>query len=148
MLASLWRGSTLFCTLEGKSQNLFGCKNRSMRSRLFSYYPGYSLLYDDITKTHVDKIEFPECRQIINYLGSRGYFFLSTLIVRCEAASTRCEAPRGKQPSREPYQTASTVYFIKGILRTDIWGQGNYKGGQCLVNRYIYFLDVCSCLWK
>ena len=27
-------------------------------------------------------------------------------------------------PSREPYQTVSTVYFILGILRTDLWSQG------------------------
>ena len=25
--------------------------------------------------------------------------------------------------SREPYQTVSTVYFILGILRTDLWSQ-------------------------
>ena len=31
-------------------------------------------------------------------------------------------ATRG--PSREPYQTVSTVYFILGILRTDLWSQG------------------------
>ena len=31
-------------------------------------------------------------------------------------------ATRG--PSREPYQTISTVYFILGILRTDLWSQG------------------------
>ena len=31
-------------------------------------------------------------------------------------------ATRG--PSWEPYQTISTVYFILGILRTDLWSQG------------------------
>ena len=52
LLASLRRGSTLFCTIAGESQNLFRCKNRSMRSLLFSHYPGYSLLNpcDDITQ--------------------------------------------------------------------------------------------------
>ena len=50
LLASRRRGSTLLFTIAGKSQNLFGCKNRSMRSRLFSYYQGYSLLCDDITQ--------------------------------------------------------------------------------------------------
>ena len=29
------------------------------------------------------------------------------------------------KPSREPYQTVSTVYFILGILRTDLWSQGS-----------------------
>ena len=27
-------------------------------------------------------------------------------------------------PSREPYQTVSTVYFLLGIMRTDLWSQG------------------------
>ena len=50
---------------------------------------------------------------------------------RGEAPSTRREAPRDvnerrkKRPSREPYQTVSTVYFIQGIIRTDFWRQGN-----------------------
>ena len=46
------------------------------------------------------------------------------LIVRGEAPSTRLEAPREKKPSLEPYQTASTVYFILGILSKDFWNQG------------------------
>ena len=41
-------------------------------------------------------------------------FFLSILMVRGEAASTKREAPR--EASRELYQTLSTVYFILGIL--------------------------------
>jgi len=52
-------------------------------------------------------------------------FFLSILIVCGEAASTRREAPIEKNsPSREPYQTVSTVYFILGISRMDLWSQG------------------------
>ena len=27
-------------------------------------------------------------------------------------------------PSREPYQTVSTVNFLLGIMRTDLWSQG------------------------
>ena len=50
LLANLSRGSTLFCKKAGKSQNVFGCKNWSLRSRLFSYYLGCSLLCDDITQ--------------------------------------------------------------------------------------------------
>ena len=50
LLANPSRGSTLFCKKAGKSQNVFGCKNWSMRSRLFSYYLGYSLVCDDITQ--------------------------------------------------------------------------------------------------
>jgi len=49
--------------------------------------------------------------------------FSSILIVGGEAASTKREAPREKN-NREPYQTVSTVYFILGVLRTDLWSQG------------------------
>ena len=28
-----------------------------------------------------------------------------------------------ESPSREPYRTVRTVYFILGILRTDLWSQ-------------------------
>ena len=56
-------------------------------------------------------------------------FFLTILMVRGEAASTKREAPREKNnvlsPSGEPYQTVSTVYFILGILRTDLWSQSS-----------------------
>ena len=56
-------------------------------------------------------------------------FFLTILMVRSEAASTKREAPREKNnvlsPSGEPYQTVSTVYFILGILRTDLWSQSS-----------------------
>ena len=48
-------------------------------------------------------------------LGSRGYFFLLTLMVRGETASTRREAARGAF-----LQTVSRVYFILGIWRTDL----------------------------
>ena len=51
----------------------------------------------------------------------RIFVFLSILMVRSEAASTR---PKASVQSREPYQTESTVYFILGILRTDLWSQG------------------------
>ena len=47
----------------------------------------------------------------------RIFFFLSIQMIRGEAASTRRE---------EPYQTVSTVYFILGILRTDLWSQGKF----------------------
>ena len=61
----------------------------------------------------------------VGTLGSRGYFFLSILMVRGEAASTRRSAPREKITSREPYQTVSPVYFIFCILKRDLWSQGN-----------------------
>ena len=38
---------------------------------------------------------------------------------------TSTSAERNKSPSREPYQTVSTFYFILGILRTDFCSQGN-----------------------
>ena len=57
-------GSAVFCTIAGKSQNLFGWKNRSMRSRLFSYYQGYSILCDDITQNARGwDWEIPGCKQ-------------------------------------------------------------------------------------
>ena len=43
--------------------------------------------------------------------------------------SSMGEAPREKNnvlsPSWEPYQTVSAVYFILGILRTDLWSQSS-----------------------
>ena len=50
-------------------------------------------------------------------------------MVRGEAASTKREALREKNnvlsPSREPYETVSTVYFILGTLRKDLWSQSS-----------------------
>ena len=45
----------------------------------------------------------------------------SELISRLEMRLLAC-VTRG--PSREPYQTISTVYFLLGILRTDLWSRG------------------------
>ena len=45
-------------------------------------------------------------------------FFLTILMARGEAVSTGAT-------SREPYQIVSTVYFLLGILRTDLWSQGS-----------------------
>ena len=41
-----------------------------------------------------------------------------------ETAHERPLAPRVRGPSRKPYQTVSMVYFILGILRTDLWSKG------------------------
>ena len=50
-------------------------------------------------------------------------------MVRGEAASAKREALREKNsvlsPSREPSETVSTVYFILGTLRTDLWSQSS-----------------------
>ena len=76
-------------------------------------------------------------------------FFLSILMVRGEAASMRREASRGKnnRSSLEPYQTVSTVYFILGILRTDLWSQGTgsaiAKAIKNLVKRAVLYV-VCE----
>ena len=51
----------------------------------------------------------------MNTLGSTGYFFL------IDTDRSRREAPREK---REPYETLSTVYFILGIFKTDLWSHG------------------------
>ena len=72
----------------------------------------------------IQELEFV-CSLIPGFQGV--FFFFSILMqVRGEAASTMCEAPREKNiTSREPYKTVSTVYFILGILRTDLRSQGN-----------------------
>ena len=41
-----------------------------------------------------------------------------------ELRMTKNKSRLKKITSREPYQTVSTVYFILGILRTDLWSQG------------------------
>ena len=50
-------------------------------------------------------------------------------MVRGEAASRKREALREKNnvlsPSREPYETVSTVYFNLGTLRKDLWSQSS-----------------------
>ena len=57
------------------------------------------------------------CEVVAIYLpwAREDIFFLLTLMVRGETASTRREAPRGAF-----LQTVSRVYFILGILRTDL----------------------------
>ena len=59
----------------------------------------------------------------------RIFFLIDTNVPRRSCVNKRREtsrsAERNKSPSREPYQTVSTVYFILGILRTDFWRQGN-----------------------
>ena len=42
-------------------------------------------------------------------------------------------------PSREPYQTISTVYFILGILRTGPWSQAR-KVYEVVLDRAINFV--------
>ena len=48
----------------------------------------------------------------------------------CVSKSVRLILGEISAPSREPYQTVSAVYFILGILITDLWSQGT--------SRYIY----------
>ena len=57
-------------------------------------------------------------------LGSRGYFFLSILMVRGQAASTRREAPSEKNNVSGALSNRNHG-FILGILGTDLWSQGN-----------------------
>ena len=45
----MW-ASTLFSTIAGKSQNLSGVRSGACAVDWFSYYPGYSLLCNDITQ--------------------------------------------------------------------------------------------------
>ena len=54
-------------------------------------------------------------------------------------------------PSREPYQTVSTVYFTLGILRMDLWSQGikrraykQERGENCFFAQETQFLFTPS----
>ena len=58
--------------------------------------------------------------QIFDYPGFQRIFFLIDTDGQ-RGAKRRKE----KITSRERYQTVSTVYFILGILGTDLWSQGN-----------------------
>ena len=49
--------------------------------------------------------------------------------------------------SREPYQTVSTVYFILGILRTDLWSQRTIERSaasacQLILSFWLYFKNM------
>ena len=57
----------------------------------------------------------------MNTLGSRGYFFL---IDTDRSRRSRVNEARSAERKKEPYQTLSTVYFILGIFKTDLWSHG------------------------
>ena len=52
-------------------------------------------------------------------LGSRGYFFLNNIDGSGWSRVNEVKR-RENTPSRNLYQTESTIYFILGILRTDL----------------------------
>ena len=54
---------------------------------------------------------YPRCQRI--FFSYRYWWFLAK------------QRQRGAKPYREPYQTVRKAYFILGILRTDLWSQGN-----------------------
>ena len=60
-------------------------------------------------------------------LGSRGYFFLTDTDGSRRSRVNEARSAERKKITREPYQTVSTVYFILGILRTDLWSQGRLE---------------------
>ena len=64
-------------------------------------------------------------------------------MVRGEAALTRRKEPREKK-SRKPYQTVSTVYFILGILTTDLCSQGTFisSSNLSIISFFLYFLVI------
>ena len=59
-------------------------------------------------------------------LGSRGYFFL---IDTDGSRRSRVTEVRNAEEKELLISTVSTVYFILGILRTDLWSQGT----KCVV---------------
>ena len=49
--------------------------------------------------------------------------------------------------SREPYQTVSMVYFLLGILKTDLWSQRTIKrpsasACQLILSFWLYFKNI------
>ena len=74
-------------------------------------------------------------------LGSRGYFFL---IDTDGPRPSRVNEVRCSLSNREPYQTVSTVYFILGILRTDLWSQGIFP----FVRVIMFFPLLLPCICK
>ena len=59
-------------------------------------------------------------------LGSRGYFFL----IDTDGSRRSCVTEvRNAEEKELLISTVSTVYFILGILRTDLWSQGT----KCVV---------------
>ena len=52
------------------------------------------------------------------------YFFLIDAYRSRRSPVNEARSAERKKPSLEPYQTASTVYFILGILSKDFWNQG------------------------
>ena len=85
--------------LRSKYENLYGGKNDCLWTNEWE-----RIQVKSANLTWVVCFFFPVWFQRI-------FFFLSIQMIRGEAASTRRE---------EPYQTVSTVYFILGILRTDL----------------------------
>ena len=57
-------------------------------------------------------------------MGSKGHFFL---IDTDDSRQSRVNEVQSDERKREPYQTVRTVYFILGILRTDLWNQGTAR---------------------
>ena len=53
-------------------------------------------------------------------LGSRGYFFLIDTDGWWRSRVNEAPRENNNHPSRDPYQTISTVYFVLGILRMDL----------------------------
>ena len=72
-----------------------------------------------------------------NTLGSKRYFFLIDTDRSWQSRVN--EAHRQSAKRRAPYQTVSTVYFILGILRTDLWSQGTSTNGH--LSQSIYWLQ-------
>ena len=62
---------------------------------------------------------YPRCQRI--FFSYRYWWFVAK------------QRQRGAKPYREHYQTVRTAYFILGILRTDLWSQGNNSAASWAV---------------
>ena len=68
-------------------------------------------------------------KQYAHYPAFQRLFFFSYLIPNISRRSRDSESQSAERKrAREPLSTVSTVYFILGILRTDLWiGQGTSR---------------------
>ena len=77
------------------------------------------------------------CSASILHWVPEDFFFL------IDTDGTRRKVAREKK-SREPYQTVTTVYFILGILTTDLCSQGTFisSSNLSIISFFIYFLVI------
>ena len=73
--------------------------------------------FDAADQVHCYSVNSPADIEVTNWRPLSDSELISRTEMRLLARVTR-------GPSEEPYHTVSTVYFILGILRTDLWRKG------------------------